>query len=143
MLVGHKASAMGKQLRKRLAPGLPAVLVNPGEIEQAALNITLNGLEAMRNGGRTLYVSTGAHRSGRRPKVYIRVRDEGCGLPQEKLEEIFTPFFSMREQGTGLGLFISQRIVKDHGGTLRARSRPGQGATFEIWLPAAEAVSAA
>ena len=63
------------------------------------------------------------------------MRDEGRGIAQEEISRIFTPFFSMRESGTGLGLFITNRIIKEHGGLLEVKSQLGKGSTFDILLP--------
>ena len=68
----------------------------------------------------------------------MRVRDEGRGIPAEEIQSIFTPFISMRDQGTGLGLFIARRIVTEHGGRLEVKSRVGKGSTFDILLPAVD-----
>ncbi len=141
MLVGHKASSLGKKMVKRFTEGLPAVRVNPGEIGQAVLNLALNGLEAMRRQGETIHFSTGLLKTEKGKAVYIRIRDEGCGLPEEKLQEIFTPFFSMKDRGTGLGLFITRRIIIEHGGGLKVSSQLGRGTTFEIALPAEEPIA--
>ncbi len=138
MLVGHKAAAMNLRIRKHLRESLPPVLVDPGQIEQAVLNLAINGLEAMRDGGECLRISTGRSKMDGMDRVEIRVRDEGRGISEEKMQKIFTPYFSMRDRGTGLGLFISRRIITQHGGTLKVRSRVGRGTTFEILLPAAD-----
>jgi len=137
MLVGHKAAAMGRRIRKSFTESLPPVHVNPGEIEQAVLNLALNGLEAMQNTGESLHFSTGLVKTDKGQSVYIRVRDEGCGISEEKLGKLFTPYFSMRDRGTGLGLFITRRIVNQHEGQITVKSRIGKGTTFEILLPVA------
>jgi len=67
--------------------------------------------------------------------VWFSVSDTGAGVPQEQLNRIFEPFYTTKEKGTGLGLMIVQRIVRDHGGRIELESRAGQGATFRVWLP--------
>ncbi len=136
MLVGHKANVMRRKINKRLSEGLPLVRVNPGQIAQAVLNIALNGLEAMKHQGETLHITTGQTTVEGRAWVYVRVRDEGPGLPEELHQKIFTPYFSMRDGGTGLGLFVTGKIVQEHGGRLKVKSAIGAGTTFDILLPA-------
>jgi signal transduction histidine kinase len=72
----------------------------------------------------------------RRARVEIRVRDTGPGISEAVRENLFIPFFTTKDRGTGLGLPICQRIVRSHGGTLEVHSRPGQGAEFVVRLPA-------
>jgi signal transduction histidine kinase len=143
ILIGYKAAEMGLQLVRQVGRDLPPVQADAGQIEQAVLNLALNGLEAMREGGKRLTLATS--RVGRKGGdwVRIRVRDEGRGIPEETLSRIFTPFFSMREQGTGLGLFITHRIIKQYGGELKVRSTLGEGSTFDVLLPASAGSSAA
>ncbi len=86
----------------------------------------------MPEGGR-LHITTA---STQRPKgVRISFRDEGVGIPEEVLPHIFDSFYSTKEDGLGLGLFITRGIVREHGGTITAESEPGKGTTFTIWLP--------
>jgi signal transduction histidine kinase len=72
-------------------------------------------------------------------KKYIRIRfqDNGCGVPIDKKEEVFAPFFTTYPHGTGLGLSLVQRVIESHGGMLREIGKPGEGALFEIFLPQA------
>jgi signal transduction histidine kinase len=65
----------------------------------------------------------------------IDFADNGPGIPPERLPHLFTPFFTTKSRGTGLGLAVSQRIIAQHGGTIRAESTPGQGALFHVYLP--------
>ena len=121
------------------AEGLPQVRADAEQLRQVFLNLGLNAIQAMTDGGR-LSVST-AKRPGRRgapASVEIRFRDTGPGIPRERLRNLFIPFFTTKEKGTGLGLPISQRIVTQHGGTIEVRSEPGKGSTFTVLLPVAE-----
>ncbi|MEE9613895.1 MAG: ATP-binding protein, partial [Thermodesulfobacteriota bacterium] len=70
--------------------------------------------------------------------VAVRIKDNGCGIPPENIERIFTPFFTTKPGGSGLGMAISYRIIKEHGGFLKIRSAPGDGTEVEVYLPAAE-----
>lgn len=138
ILIGYKASEMGCHIVKQAGKGLPTVQADAGQVEQAVLNLAMNGLESMRGRGGKLLLSSS--RVKRRDRVWVRVRvkDEGCGIPEETISRIFTPFFSMREQGTGLGLFITHRIIKQYEGELKVKSRLNEGSTFDIFLPATE-----
>jgi signal transduction histidine kinase len=120
---------------------LPSVLGSADQLKQVFLNLCLNAKDAMPGGG-ALYVST---RVGRETdgdlllnglSVVVQIRDSGVGIPEENVRYIFEPFYSTKGgRGTGLGLWVSQDIIKQHGGQMRVRSRPGRGATFTIALP--------
>jgi len=71
------------------------------------------------------------------PQGYLRVgfEDNGCGVPLDRKDRIFAPFYTTHPLGTGLGLFLVRRVVESHGGLIRERGRPGEGALFEIYLP--------
>jgi two-component system, NtrC family, sensor histidine kinase HydH len=127
-----------------LAPALPRVSCDPEQLRQVFLNLALNALEAMPEGGR-LEVGTRLARdelslwrdSPRRSDVVeIRFRDTGPGIPEDAREHVFVPFYTTKQKGTGLGLAICQRIVKTHGGQVGIRSAPGDGAEFVVSLPA-------
>ncbi|HEU4334009.1 MAG TPA: ATP-binding protein [Candidatus Eisenbacteria bacterium] len=115
--------------------GLPPVLVDPDMAHQVVLNLVINAIQAMPDGG-TLRVSTGLRRT-RSTKVYVDVivTDSGPGIPEDVKEKIFDPFFTTRSMGTGLGLSISLQIAREHGGNLTARNLT-QGAAFRFSLPA-------
>ncbi|HVZ72660.1 MAG TPA: ATP-binding protein [Polyangia bacterium] len=120
------------------AERLPPVRADAEQLLQVFLNLSLNALQAMPDGGR-LNVSTGLRRSTRRGAaaafLEIRFRDTGVGIPPGDLKNLFIPFFTTKEKGTGLGLPISQRILENHGGTIEVRSQAGEGATFTVLLP--------
>ncbi len=118
--------------------GLPQVRADAQQLRQVFLNLTLNALEAMPQGGK-LHVTTSLRRSTRRSAaaafLEVRFRDTGVGIPPGDLRNLFIPFFTTKERGTGLGLPISQRIIENHGGTIEVRSQPGAGSTFTVLLP--------
>jgi len=117
---------------ERAAEAVP-VSVDPELMVQVLVNLLLNGVDAVRGGGRlSVWVTR------RAPEAWIGVRDTGPGVPPEKRAEIFRPFYTTKHQGTGLGLSISQQIVTRHSGTLRVEDTPGGGATFVVALPLAE-----
>jgi signal transduction histidine kinase len=130
----------------RLADDLPRVRGDAEQLRQVFLNLGLNAVQAMRDGG-TLQVSTGRRASRRRgePGAFVEVRfhDTGPGISREHMKNLFIPFFTTKEKGTGLGLPISQRIVTQHGGIIEVRSEPQKrrGTTFTVVLPVAEETS--
>ena len=107
-----------------------------GLLRQLFLNLFLNSLDAVGEGGH-LAVSTKLTDDGAAVKVMeIEVRDDGCGIPQDLADRIFDPFFSTKDRGTGLGLAIVATVVEAHGGTVEVSSREGAGTSFLIRLPA-------
>ena len=129
------------RIEKELQPALPQIRASADQLKQVLLNLFLNATEAMPSGGR-LIVSThtgGGELDPQSPDVVrIDVRDTGTGIGEDAIARIFEPFFSTKmEKGTGLGLWVSHGIVQAHGGTLKVRSRAGQGTTFTITLPVA------
>ena len=119
---------------------LPQVLVDPDMAQQVVLNLVINAIQAMPEGG-TLRASIGLRRT-RYKKAYVDVSitDSGPGIPEDVKEKIFDPFFTTRSMGTGLGLSISLQIAREHGGNLTARNLT-QGAAFRFSLPAIPAES--
>lgn len=112
---------------------------NRGAIEQAVMNLVLNAVDAMPQGGTVTitFLDRPAEASGaaRGRQVGIMVRDEGAGIPAECRARIFEPLFTTKEQGTGMGLAIVDRIVRLHRGFIEFDSTPGKGAEFRIWFP--------
>jgi signal transduction histidine kinase len=123
------------RLERDLAEELPQVVVDPDLMQQVFLNLCLNALQAMPEGG-VLTVSTAARRyRTRRSMVDISFSDTGVGIPRDLMEKIFDPFFTTRSMGTGLGLPISVQIVRDAGGVITAKNNAGGGATLRVSLP--------
>jgi signal transduction histidine kinase len=114
------------------APDLPQCLIDPAQIRQVLVNLVNNAGEAIESGGRIRVRCTGfPEGSG----VIIAVEDDGPGIPLERQEQIFGPFYTTKVHGTGLGLAVARTLVEEHGGTLEVDSRPGEGSTFLIVLP--------
>lgn len=120
----------GLAIEEKLAPQLPNASLDPAQIKQALVNLLKNAMQAMTRGG-ILSVQTGSGADG----VWVSVADTGCGIPPDQLNRIFEPFFTTKKKGSGLGLMIVQRIVREHGGLIKLESHVGQGTTFRIWLP--------
>jgi two-component system sensor histidine kinase HydH len=119
---------------RELAGELPLVVADPDLLQQVLLNLCLNAIQAMPQGGE-LTLTTGVRRRTKRPLVDVSVADTGAGIPKELMEKIFDPFFTTRSMGTGLGLPISVQIVRDAGGVITARNNAGGGATLRVSLP--------
>jgi two-component system sensor histidine kinase HydH len=116
-----------------LHPHLPPVPMDQEQIHQVILNIALNAIEAMPEGG-TLTIRTSRIESDTGDAVGISIRDTGMGIRREAVRQIFTPFFTTKERGVGLGLAVCQRIIRNHGGRIRVKSIPGRGTIFFIRL---------
>ena len=141
------------ELKMDLGESVGVLAVDSTMIQQVVMNLCINARDAMPSGG-TLQVKTEnvvvnaedcASHVDSRPGSYVRltVSDTGEGIPPDVMQRIFEPFFTTKEVGKGTGLRLSMvyGVVHQHGGTIRVRSEPGQGAAFEIYLPAAEAAS--
>ena len=126
--------------------GLPAPLELTGDrvlLEQLILNLLLNALDSMEDKGRLTISGAfapsddgGGQADAGGGTVLLNIRDSGKGIPRQDLEKIFDLFYTTRNsEGFGLGLFISRRIVEQHGGLLYAESDPGRGASFRVELP--------
>jgi len=123
----------GVTVEKELRDDLPPVMVDGEQIVQVLLNMVSNAFEAMPEGGK-LTIKTRKITTDTGAAVGISLRDTGQGIPKETLKQIFKPFFTTKERGVGLGLAICQRIIRSHGGAIRAKSIPGQGSIFHIYL---------
>jgi two-component system NtrC family sensor kinase len=113
------------------------VLMNRNELQQVLVNLIVNAIHAMSDGGTLTLRCFDAERDANRG-VVIEVADTGVGMSAEVVEKIFDPFYTTKQrQGTGLGLSISQTLIKRQGGQITAESRVGSGSTFAVWLPEA------
>jgi two-component system, sporulation sensor kinase E len=123
----------GLLVEEKLARQLPEAPFDAAQIKQALVNLVKNAMQAMTRGGR-LVVETGVLADG----VWVSLADTGAGIPREQLTQLFQPYFTTKKKGTGLGLMIVYRIVRDHGGRIDVESQPERGTTFRIWLPLLE-----
>ncbi|MDP3703654.1 MAG: ATP-binding protein [Candidatus Omnitrophota bacterium] len=106
------------------------VQADPNQMKQVLLNLLLNSLEAMPQGGE-LEVSTQVNGHG----LILRIADTGMGIDQDQQKHVWDPFFTTKERGMGLGLAIVKGVVERHGGQISLSSRPGKGTTVEVNLP--------
>jgi two-component system, sporulation sensor kinase E len=120
----------GLQLKEKYARELPLSPIDAGQIKQVLVNLIKNAMHAMTKGD-TLTLQSGEGADG----VWFSVTDTGGGIPQEQINRIFEPFYTTKKKGSGLGLMIVQRIVREHGGRIELESRVGEGTSFRIWLP--------
>ena len=120
----------GQRINERFAQNLPEVPCDAAQIKQVFVNLIRNAMQAMSRGGE-LSVETGSNSEA----VFVGISDTGSGIPEEKLNRIFQPFFTTKKKGSGLGLMIVQRIIRDHAGRIDLESKPGKGTTFRVWLP--------
>jgi len=117
---------------RRMGEDLPKPRVVSDQMQQVVLNLVLNAVEAMSRGG-TLELATWYDEG--QDEVCLAVSDSGVGISPDLRSNLFDPFFSTKEDGTGLGLFVSQNIVQEYGGRIELESRVGEGSTFTIRLP--------
>jgi signal transduction histidine kinase len=132
VLLHDKANRYSIPIRAELTPSLPKVMADRVQLQQVVMNLMLNGIEAMKDMGGELTVTSKRTEDG---QSLISVSDSGIGLPVEESERIFEAFFTTKPEGTGMGLSISRTIVESHGGRLWASANTGRGATFHFSLP--------
>jgi len=115
----------------------PPVLVDAGQVKQVLLNLLGNAVDAMPGGGEIRIVASPERNADDQLMLVVRICDTGPGMPPEVHSRIFEPFFSTKENGTGLGLCIAAQVMARHGGGLVLESSTEQGTTFAVWLPLA------
>jgi PAS domain S-box-containing protein len=118
-------------MRTELAAELPKIMADRVQLQQVFMNLVVNAIEAMKDSGGELTVKSELQDG----QLQFSVSDTGVGLPAEKIDQIFSAFFTTKPQGTGMGLAISRSIVESHGGRLWATANAGRGATFYFTLP--------
>jgi len=134
-LVAPTAQRHGVTIEVTPAPQHPRVRLDEAELQHALINILLNAVQACSSGGRvSVTVQEG-------DPVSVRITDDGCGIAPPDQKRIFEPFFSLREGGTGLGLFLSLNFARGWGGDIRVASAPGRGSSFDIVFPARDAAA--
>jgi signal transduction histidine kinase len=131
--VRHDLANRHVELKTELDPGDPTGYIDANQIRQCLINLVRNAADAVSTkGGGDVILRTRAARS----RVEIAVEDNGVGIESELLPRLFDPFFSTKDGGTGLGLALTQQIIRDHGGDIHVASRVGRGTTFTLSVPA-------
>ena len=136
-LIRDEARSRGVRIETRWSDGLPMVSMDAAKMHQAILNIVRNALEAIPGDGRVTIVCEKAWRN----RVSIRVSDTGVGIPAGEETRIWSPFYTNKEGGVGLGLAIAHEIITAHGGEIRIESEEGSGTIVEILLPGATSLA--
>jgi len=131
MLLEGEADRNSVAMRTDLSAELPKIIVDRVQLQQVFMNLMLNAIEAMKESGGALTVKS-QRQDG---QLQFSVCDTGVGLPAEKMDQIFSAFFTTKPHGSGMGLAISRSIVESHGGQLWASTNNGRGATFHFTLP--------
>jgi signal transduction histidine kinase len=135
-LMAGRAKEIGAKLLAKYDESLPTVQVDPEGFHRALLNIVGNALDAVEE-GKNPQVLVGTTSPDPEPGwVRVLVRDNGTGIPSQKQADIFKPFVSSKgAKGTGLGLAVSRKILREHGGDIVVQSQPGKGSLFTLRLP--------
>jgi len=139
-ILGHKAKLQDIEVVQHIDPGLPRIQADVDQLKQVFFNLILNAIQAMPKGGRlTIHAAQVDDKEGltKSPKaVQIDIKNTGCGIAEENVGKLFTPFFTTKEkgEGVGLGLAVAYGIIKRHGGDIRVMSSKEKGTTFSIFL---------
>jgi signal transduction histidine kinase len=123
---------------RNFGPDLPKAWIDREQMKQVFMNLILNAIQAMKGAGTITLISRAVHKNGTGPAgdfVQIEVTDTGVGIPAENLQHIFDPFFTSKDEGSGLGLAVSHQIVQEHGGFVTVESTVGTGTSFFVHLP--------
>jgi signal transduction histidine kinase len=141
-----QAKAVKPHLEIKIPIGLPEIRMDEVLMRQAIGNLLQNAMDAMPRGGDLGIQATildhdwnyGLGNRRHRKELLLEIRDTGVGIPKDKLDKIFLPFFTTKEKGTGMGLALVHKIVLSHGGRIEVNTEEGRGTTFQIHLPLAE-----
>jgi len=129
-LVAYEADSAGVMIEQQLSANLPLLMLDSDRITQVLLNLLINAIQAMDQGGRLSITAESL-----REVVKVKIQDTGKGIAAKDQAKVFNPYFTTKKNGTGLGLAIASKIVEDHGGTIGIDSRQGFGTKISITLP--------
>ena len=130
-IVSHQAQLQNVEIVKEFRPSLPSVMADFDQLQQVFTNLTLNAIQAMPSGGKLTLRSSAVD-----SEVRVDVQDTGCGISKENMSKLFTPFFTTKEKGkgVGLGLAVVHGIIERHKGRIKVQSEMGKGTTFSVYL---------
>jgi len=139
--LGYQIQRQGVDVVEEVEEPLPPIIGDPDQLQQVFLNLMINGLQAMPHGG-TLRLSASPRRISKEgvedhPRLYVEVciEDSGVGMDEEVIKNIFNPFYTTKNGGTGLGLAVTHGIIQDHEGWIEVESKSGKGSLFKVYLP--------
>jgi len=147
LLLEEEATSLGVQFVRRYDPSLPPMMADEDRIVQVFHNLVRNAIEAMPGGGRLTLVTRLSMNplfakvdlgQGQNSLAEIQIADEGQGMPEATRDKVFTPFFSTKDRGLGLGLALCHRIIEEHKGAIQVTSEPGRGTAVSCFLPIAK-----
>jgi len=131
-LVENQADQKGITIKTGISSQVPEIMIDPDRLNQVLLNLYLNAIESMDNGGELkVELSSNSETSG----IDIKISDTGCGISPEDLLKIFDPYYTTKSSGTGLGLAIAHNIIEAIGGQIMVESHPDRGTTFRVTIP--------
>jgi signal transduction histidine kinase len=137
----HQIQKQEVRVVKDIRDSITPVMGDPDQLQQVFLNLILNAIQSMPEGGTlrlsgsSKWISKEGLEDGERPYVEVCIEDTGAGMEKEVIQNIFNPFFTTKEKGTGLGLMVTQGIVQDHEGWIDVESEVGKGSVFKVYLP--------
>ncbi len=134
-LIGAEAAENRIETTCAVQPGLQPVLADADRLQQVVMNVLINAMQAMDQGGTLSIILRNREDNG---TVELRIGDTGIGIAPEHLSQVFYPYFTTKQGGSGIGLAISQKIIADHGGSIEVESDPGAGTTVIVQLPVYE-----
>jgi len=130
--VGHQVPLDGIEVRRELSLGAAEINGDENQLRQVLTNLIVNAVQSMDKGG---ILTVRSWRDQETGACRVEIADTGEGIPAEQIKDIFTPFFTTKQSGTGLGLSVSYGIIENHGGAITVKSSPGEGSTFTVLLP--------
>src|SRR5579862_7289180 len=132
ILLQERANRTSVSMRSELSSNFPQIMVDRVQLQQVLVNLMLNGIEAMKDRGGELIITSKPNDNG---QLLISVIDKGIGINPDQTEKVFDAFYTTKPHGTGMGLSICRRIIESHGGRVWVNSNPGHGTKFEFTLP--------
>jgi signal transduction histidine kinase len=142
-ILESQAKEKGVEMARDFGADLPKAWIDREQMKQVFMNLILNAIQAMREGG-AIHISTRQYSKDEGELagqfVQVEIRDTGVGIPEENIEHIFDPFFTNKDEGSGLGLSVSHQIVQEHGGFVTVESKVGKGTAFFVHVPVAKPV---